>query len=101
MRPDGGAIAAIAARLPRYGVTAFCPTTVACAPDALAARARQVRRARETPAARSARVLPAHLESNFINPEYAGAQPSGCLRSPRAALAAAGRGRRAGQATER
>src|SRR5262245_40391005 len=32
--PDG-AIAAIARRLPRYGVTAFCPTTVACAPDAL------------------------------------------------------------------
>ena len=24
-----------AARLPRYGVTAFCPTTVACAPAAL------------------------------------------------------------------
>ena len=31
-RPDGDAVAAIAARLPRYGVTAFCPTTVACAP---------------------------------------------------------------------
>ena len=33
---DGGnAIAAIAERLAKYGVTAFCPTTVACAPDAL------------------------------------------------------------------
>lgn len=85
-RPDNDAIAAIAARLPRYGVTAFCPTTVACAPDALRRVLDQVRRARETPAARSARVLPAHLESNFINPEYNGAQPSGCLRSPRAAL---------------
>ena len=85
-RPDNDAIAAIAARLPRYGVTAFCPTTVACAPAALRRVLDQVRSARETPAARSARVLPAHLESNFINPEYNGAQPSGCLRSPRAAL---------------
>jgi N-acetylglucosamine-6-phosphate deacetylase len=31
-------------------------------------------------------VLPAHLESNFINPAYRGAQPAECLRSPRAAL---------------
>jgi len=28
-------------------------------------------------------VLPAHLESNFINPEYRGAQPLECLRLPR------------------
>lgn len=86
VRPEGDAIAAMAARLPRYGVTAFCPTTVACGPEALRRMLDQVRRARETPAARSARVLPAHLESNFINPDYSGAQPSGCLRSPRAAL---------------
>jgi N-acetylglucosamine-6-phosphate deacetylase len=85
-RPDNDAIAAIAARLPRYGVTAFCPTTVACGPDALRRVLDQVRSAREIPAARSARVLPAHLESNFINPEYGGAQPASCLRSPRAAL---------------
>ena len=32
--------------------------------------------------ARAARVLPAHLESNFLNPEYAGAQPLECLRVP-------------------
>ncbi len=83
---EGGAVAAIAARLPRYGVTAFCPTTVACAPSALREVLDQVRRARETPIAGSARVLPAHLESNFINPDYAGAQPPGCLRSPRRAL---------------
>jgi N-acetylglucosamine-6-phosphate deacetylase len=83
---DGGAVAAIAARLPRYGVTSFCPTTVACGPAALRGVLDQVRRAREEPAARSARVLPAHLESNFINPEYNGAQPAVCLRSPRSAL---------------
>jgi N-acetylglucosamine-6-phosphate deacetylase len=29
-------------------------------------------------------VLPAHLESNFINPDYHGAQPKSCLRLPNA-----------------
>src|SRR4051812_26737766 len=86
----GGAVAAIAARLPRYGVTAFCPTTVACGPSALRRVLDQVRRAREAAAPRSARVLPAHLESNFINPEFNGAQPAACLRSPRAALGRSG-----------
>jgi N-acetylglucosamine-6-phosphate deacetylase len=74
------AIARIAALLPRYGVTAFCPTTVACAPEDLRRVLRQVAQARIEPAAGSARVLPAHLESNFINPEYHGAQPVDCLR---------------------
>ena len=76
------AIAQIAARLPRYGVTAFCPTTVACAPAALDAVLDQVARARVSRAASAARVLPAHLESNFINPDYNGAQPKACLRLP-------------------
>jgi N-acetylglucosamine-6-phosphate deacetylase len=84
--PSVDAIAAIGERMPRYGVTAFCPTTVACAPEALRRVLDQVRRARESRPAGCARVLPAHLESNFINPAYAGAQPSACLRSPRAAL---------------
>jgi N-acetylglucosamine-6-phosphate deacetylase len=82
----GDAVSSIAARLPRYGVTAFCPTTVACSPEALRGVLEQVRRAREAPAPGAARVLPAHLESNFINPQYKGAQPAACLRSPRAAL---------------
>ena len=84
----GDAVAAIAERLPRYGVTAFCPTTVACAPIDLRRVLDQVRRARAAPASRAARVLPAHLESNFISPEYSGAQPLSCLRSPRSALTA-------------
>ncbi|HZT76156.1 MAG TPA: N-acetylglucosamine-6-phosphate deacetylase [Vicinamibacterales bacterium] len=79
----GDAVASIARRLPRYGVTAFCPTTVACEPFALRGVLDQVRLARAAPAAHSARVLPAHLESNFINPEYRGAQPAACLRSPK------------------
>ena len=76
------AIAEIAARLPRYGVTAFCPTTVACAPQSLIAVLDQVARARVGRPPTAARVLPAHLESNFINPDYHGAQPKACLRLP-------------------
>ena len=76
------AVAQIASRLPRYGVTAFCPTTVACPPEELQAFLNQVRNARAAPAAGLARVLPAHLESNFISPEYRGAQPASCLRLP-------------------
>ncbi|HEY2151160.1 MAG TPA: N-acetylglucosamine-6-phosphate deacetylase [Vicinamibacterales bacterium] len=86
-RPEGDAIASIALRLPRYGVTAFCPTTVACAPERLRSVLDQVRQAREMASPRAARVLAAHLESNFINPDYKGAQPQTCLRSPRLALA--------------
>jgi N-acetylglucosamine-6-phosphate deacetylase len=83
---DGaGSIQSMAERLPRYGVTAFCPTTVACAPEPLREVLAQVRRARETPP-RGARVLPAHLESNFISQDYRGAQPAACLRLPIAAL---------------
>lgn len=79
---DGpGAVAQVAATLPKYGVTAFCPTTVACAPamlDSLLADLSSV----PAPGEMSARVLPAHLESNFINPEYKGAQPVEWLRTP-------------------
>lgn len=80
---DGaGSIAAIASRLPRYGVTAFCPTTVACAPGDLAAALEQIAIVRVSRPRGAARVLPAHLESNFINSDYAGAQPPACLRLP-------------------
>ncbi len=84
---DGpNAVRRIAALLPRHGVTAFCPTTVACAPHALRIFLESVREARAEPDRLAARVLPAHLESNFINSDYAGAQPVACLRSPRLAL---------------
>jgi len=42
-------------------------------------------RAARTSAPAGARVLPAHLESNFISAEYRGAQPLECIRTPRAA----------------
>lgn len=79
---DGDPVTEIAARLPRCGVTAFCPTTVACSPRGLRAVLQQVGQARADRPPKSARVLPAHLESNFINPEYRGAQPAECLRLP-------------------
>lgn len=76
------AVNSIAAALPRYGVTAFCPTSVACSPSMLRRFLLAVRQARLAPAPQSARVLPAHLESNFLNPDYRGAQPVECLRLP-------------------
>ncbi len=76
----GDAIATLATLLPRFGVTAFCPTTVACAPTDLERVLLQVRDCRRTRSAHAARVLPAHLESNFINPSFRGAQPVECLR---------------------
>ena len=79
---DGDPVAAMAALLPQYGVTSFCPTTVACSPDALRGVLKQVAPLRAKRPRTSARVLPAHLESNFINPEYRGAQPADCLRTP-------------------
>ena len=80
---DGGtAIVTMAERLPRYGVTAFCPTSLACDPPSLRRMLTAVRSARTTRPPGGARVLPAHLESNFINPDYKGAQPLACLRLP-------------------
>ena len=88
---DGGEpVAEIASRLPRYGVTSFCPTTVACPPKELRGFLNQVRDSRVAAVAGRARVLPAHLESNFISPDFCGAQPASCLRVPGAASASEG-----------
>ena len=84
------AVREVAAFLPRCGVTGFCPTTIACAPQALRRTLSAVRDARTVRIAAGSRVLPAHLESNFISPEYKGAQPLGCLRLPTAAAGSEG-----------
>lgn len=87
---DGpGAIATIAAAMPRYGVTAFSPTSVACSPGDLATMLADVAGARRQPPRFAARILPAHLESNFISAAYRGAQPAACLRTPSLAKGAA------------
>jgi N-acetylglucosamine-6-phosphate deacetylase len=100
---DGpGAVRDLATRMPKYGVTAFSPTTVACPPAGLRMIVDAVRACREHPDACAARVLPAHLESNFINSDYRGAQPASCLRTPASALApgtAGGRSAPAGEFT--
>jgi len=79
---SGDPIGELSARLARYGTTGFCPTSIACDPAALTRMLSGIRNW-HTRQARGARVLPAHLESNFISPEYKGAQPLECLRSPR------------------
>ena len=72
----------IAASLPKYGVTAFCPTTVACSLAVLERTLAGVRRLKEQPAVRGAQVIGAHLESNFINSDYKGAQPEEFVYQP-------------------
>ena len=76
------AIARIADRLPSFGVGAFCPTTVACTPAQLRGMLDGVRSARERLRPQASRVLPAHLESNFINMDFRGAQPQACICAP-------------------
>jgi N-acetylglucosamine-6-phosphate deacetylase len=76
------AVAKLAARFPRYGVTGFCPTTVGCPPLALRTLLDGVRKARLDHVPGHAAVHPAHLESNFINPDFRGAQPVDCIRLP-------------------
>ena len=80
---DGGdALTKIAVGLTKYGVTAFCPTTVACSVAVLQRTLDAVRQLREQPAVRGAQVIGAHLESNFVNPDYKGAQPREYLYRP-------------------
>jgi N-acetylglucosamine-6-phosphate deacetylase len=81
---DAGSVAQIASLLPRHGTTAFCPTSIACPPDVLRRLLASLAAARDRRDPAAARVLPAHLESNFLNPEYRGAQPVDHLRLPNA-----------------
>ena len=93
---DRNGVGEVAASLPQFGVTAFCPTSVACGPRALSAFLTSVNELRGCTAPAGARVLPAHLESNFINPAYRGAQPERCLRRPPLVRAAGDRSRSQG-----
>jgi N-acetylglucosamine-6-phosphate deacetylase len=72
----------VASALPSYGVTGFLPTSVACAPGDLATFLAAVGAAAAAGPPDGARVLGAHLESNFISADYKGAQPARCLRLP-------------------
>lgn len=79
---DGaGAVERVSRILPRFGVTAFCPTSVACSAASLEALLAEVGRLRTAGGPR-ARVIGAHVESSFINEEFCGAQPAEWLRTP-------------------
>lgn len=79
MDASPAALAAISAHLVRHGVTGWLPTTVACEPALLDRILTAVAVARTTET-NGARILGAHLESNFLSPKYKGAQPAECLR---------------------
>ena len=79
---SSAALTKVAAGLTKYGVTAFCPTTVACSVEVLERTLDAVRFLQGQPAAHGAQVVGAHLESNFVNPDYKGAQPAEYLYRP-------------------
>jgi N-acetylglucosamine-6-phosphate deacetylase len=77
----------IAAGLPRFGVTAFCPTVISCSD---ARRDEAIRTMREyAPLGPGAIPLGLHLEGPFLNEARRGAHPATHLRAPDAATVAA------------
>ncbi|HKW72516.1 MAG TPA: N-acetylglucosamine-6-phosphate deacetylase [Candidatus Dormibacteraeota bacterium] len=77
---DGAdSIAAISEALPATGVTAFLPTLISSPLEVVASFAASVGAAAE---AQGARVLGAHIEGPFLNPQYRGAHLESNLREP-------------------
>jgi N-acetylglucosamine-6-phosphate deacetylase len=73
------ALAAIAAHLASHGVTGWLATTLACPAEQLEGVLTAVAKSMAD-APTGARLLGAHLESNFLAPKYKGAQPEDALR---------------------
>lgn len=73
------ALREISRHLAEHGVTAWLPTTVACAPEALDRILTSIAQV-QCEGSGGAAVLGAHLESNFLAPRYKGAQPPEYLR---------------------
>ncbi len=71
-RASAGEIARLAEALPRFGVTSFVPTSVSLPREDLVRFCRSVLEASRS--AGGSRILGAHLEGPFLNPEMAGAQ---------------------------
>lgn len=75
----------VAAQLPQFGVTAFCPTVITgpadAVPDALRA-VHGVREAASKSAMSAARVLGVHAEGPFIAPTRSGTHPFEHVRAP-------------------
>ncbi|MEI7833285.1 MAG: N-acetylglucosamine-6-phosphate deacetylase, partial [bacterium] len=64
-----------------YGIIGITPTTYACSVDTLASTLAEYRTAQGQETG-GAHLLGLHLESNFISPEYAGAQPREFIFAP-------------------
>ena len=77
---DSTSIAAVAARLPATGVTAFLPTIITSPLEAYPRFLRDVEHAAQD--ARGAQVLGAHLEGPYLSPKRAGAHNPNYLRAP-------------------
>lgn len=65
----------------KRGMTSLTPTTVACSPGELSTVLTNLRAAKQA-GLPGARLLGLHLESNFISPQFKGAQPADSLFTP-------------------
>lgn len=74
------AVATVARALPRFGATGFLATFATSPLDLLRRGFAAVRDAATAPD--GARVLGIHLEGPYLNPDRAGAQPTGLMRAP-------------------
>lgn len=82
---DGGAqsIINIAYAQLRFGVTSFCPTTIACSNDKLINTLNDIAYARKTHLQFPiAQIIGAHIEGPFLNEQKAGAHPKKYLQNP-------------------
>jgi len=84
---DPAAIWRVAAKLPRYGVTAFLPTIITSPLDTIAA-GRTIVTGGGPPGFRGARPLGLHVEGPFLNPQKKGAHNPAYLRLPDVAAVA-------------
>jgi N-acetylglucosamine-6-phosphate deacetylase len=75
-------ISAIAAALPRTGVTAFLPTMITARLDCMAGFVTAVEADRRTAAPGSARILGAHVEGPFLDPRKCGAHDAKLMVDP-------------------
>ena len=82
------AVRQMALRLPKYGVTAFVPTTVSAEPEAVTQALHGIRaaRARQERDGLGARILKAHLEGPYLAPARRGAHRPETLCEPNTAV---------------